>query len=172
MIARLILAMFASCFAIAATAWEPAAKHAERKYTPEVHGVLTSGGRPVSTNVCLRQGDTEIRSCGYADASGRFFIPSSGPMHSANMKSDGRPEDTPQEYWLETGNVQSPQKLWRLEIVADRNAAIDLACDMAQPGRSDPTFRACEAKPAKALVMDNPRDDTPYRMARPSSPAK
>jgi hypothetical protein len=171
MIARLALALLA-CSAIAATAAEPAAKHAERKYTPEVHGVLTSGRQPVSTNVCLRQGDSEIRSCGYADTSGRFFIPSSGPMRSANMKSDGRPEETPPKYWLETGNVQAPQKLWPLEIVADRNAAIDLACDMAQPGRSDPTFRSCEAKPARALVVDNPRDDTPFRMARPLTPAK
>ena len=169
MIMRLALFAFA---AVAASAAEQPAKHAERKYTPEVHGILTSGRQPVSTNVCLRQSGTEIRTCGYADASGHFFIPSSGPMHSANMKSDGRPEEKPQTYWLETGNVLSPQKLWPLEIVADRNAAIDISCDMAQPGRSDPTFRACEAKPSRALVIDNPRDDTPFRMARPSSPAK
>jgi hypothetical protein len=168
MITRLWLVLFA-CAAVTALAAE---KSAPRKYTPEIHGVLTSGRQPVSTNVCLRQGDTEIRSCGYADASGRFFIPSSGPMHSANMKSDGRPEETPQKYWLETGNVQAPQKLFAIEIVADRNAALDVTCDLAQPGRSDPTFRACEAKPAKALVIDNPRDDTPFRMARPSSSSK
>ena len=169
MILRLMLALCAFT-ATAASAAEPA--KAPRQYTPEVHGILTSGRQPVSTNVCLRQSGTEIRTCGYADAGGRFFIPSSGPMHSANMKSDGRPEEKPQKYWLETGNVLSPQKLWPLEIVADRNAAIDLACDMAQSGRADPTFRACEARPSKALVIDNPRDDTPFRMARPSSPAK
>jgi len=169
MMSRLLLAVLA-CVALAASASasEPA-KKAPRQFTPEVHGMLMSGRTPVSTNVCLRQGDTEIRTCGYADASGRFYIPSSGPMHSANVKSDGRPEEKPQKYWLETGNVQAAQKLWPIEIVADRNAAIELTCDMAQPGRSDPTFRACEAKPSRALVIDNPRDDTPFRMARPSS---
>src|SRR6185503_5118133 len=93
MMSRLLLAVLA-CVALAASASasEPA-KKAPRQFTPEVHGVLMSGRTPVSTNVCLRQGDTEIRTCGYADASGRFYIPSSGPMHSANVKSDGRPEE-------------------------------------------------------------------------------
>ena len=40
-------------------------------YTPEIHGQLTSGKQPVTSNVCLRQSDSEIRSCGYADCAGR-----------------------------------------------------------------------------------------------------
>ena len=58
-----------------------------RRYTPEIHGMLTSGKQPVASNVCLRQSDSEIRSCGYADASGRFLI-GSGPVRRSPLTAD------------------------------------------------------------------------------------
>jgi hypothetical protein len=137
---------------IVAAAGEP------KTFTPEIHGMLTSGKQPVASNICLRQSDSEIRSCGYADASGRFLTADT--------------DKKPLHFWLETGNVQSAQKLAPIEASVDRNAAIDLSCDMAQPGRSDPTFRACNAKPSQPLVKRVVRDDAPYRMARPVSPMK
>ena len=139
-------------------------------YTPEIHGALTSGKQPVATNVCLRQSDSEIRNCGYADASGRFLI-ASMPVRRPPL-IDEKAVQKPLTFWLETGNVLSPQKLWPIETSPDRNAAVDLVCDMGQPGRQDPAFRSCEAKPAQPLVVRVQRDDTPYRMARPASPAK
>lgn len=151
-------------FVAVASASEPAT------YTPEIHGVLTSGRQPAASNVCLRQSDSEIRNCGYADTSGRFFI-SSGPVRRSPL-IDEKAAKRPLKFWLETGNVQSPQKLWPIEASVDRNAAIDLSCDMAAPGRSDPTFRSCDAKPARPLVVREQRDDTPYRMQRPASSAK
>jgi len=151
-----------ACFAV--SAGEP------KTYTPEIHGMLTSGRRPVASNVCLRQSDSEIRSCGYADASGRFLI-GSGPVRRAPLV-DEKDAKKPLRFWLETGNVLSPQKLWPIEISTDRNAAIELDCNMAQPDRSDPTFRACDAKPTRPLVVREQRDDTPYRMARPQAPTK
>jgi hypothetical protein len=167
MIARISITLLVFACA-AASAVQPIVK----RYTPEIHGMLTSGGQPVSANVCLRQSGSEIRRCGYANATGHFFVPSSGPLHTAQTLSDGREADNLPTFWLETGNVQSPQKLVPVDAVTDRHAAIDLACDMSQAARSDPTFRACEAKAARPLVMDVHRDDAPYRMARPPSPMK
>ena len=164
-----LLALLAFPAAAADSAATPKAK----TYTPEIHGLLTSGKQPIASNVCLRQSGSEIRNCGYADASGRFFIPSSGPLHSAGALSDGRTDGPPQTYWLETGNVLAPQKLWVVDPTADRYAAIDLDCDLSRPGRTDPTFRACEAKGAQRSVAGAPRDDTAYRMARSAkNPAK
>ena len=141
-----------------------------KTYTPEIHGMLTSGRQPVASNVCLRQSDSEIRNCGYADTSGRFFIGSAPVRRSPVL--DEKAAKAPLRFWLETGNVQTPQKLWPIEPSFDRNAAIDLACDMAQPGRSDPTFRTCDTKPSRPLVVRETRDDTPYRMQRPATPTK
>jgi hypothetical protein len=149
---------------IAASAGEP------KTYTPEIHGQLTSGKQPVASNVCLRQSDSEIRSCGYADASGRFLI-GSGPVRRSPLTAD-RDADKPLHFWLETGNVLAPQKLWPIDVGTDRNTAIALDCDIAQPGRNDPTFRSCNARPTQPLVVRVQRDDTPYRMARPASPVK
>ena len=147
----------------AASAGEP------KTYTPEIHGMLTSGKQPVAANVCLRQSDSEIRNCGYADASGRFLI-GSGPVRRSPLTADT--DKTPLKFWLETGNVLSAQKLAPIEASVDRNAAIELNCNMAQAGRSDATFRSCDAKPTRPLVTRVERDDTPYRMARPANPAK
>ncbi|HET7924911.1 MAG TPA: hypothetical protein VFL30_08430 [Rhodanobacteraceae bacterium] len=149
---------------IAASAGEP------KTYTPEIHGLLTSGKQPVASNVCLRQSDSEIRNCGYADASGRFLI-GSGPVRRSPL-IDEKEAKKPLHFWLETGNVLSPQKLWPIEVSADRNAAIELDCDMAQPGRGDPTFRSCVVRPTKPLVVREQRDDTPYRMPRPANTTK
>ncbi len=155
---------------IAASADEPKKAAEPKTYTPEIHGVLTSGKQPVAANVCLRQSDSEIRSCGYANASGHFLI-GSGPVRRAPLL-DEKDANKPLHFWLETGNVLAPQKLFAIEVGPDRNAAIELNCDMAQPGRTDPTFRSCNAKPTQPLVTRIVRDDTPYRMARPESPTK
>ena len=169
---RTMLALLAFCTLPAAAADSPS-KPKTKTYTPEIHGVLTSGKQPIAANVCMRQSGSEIRRCGYADASGRFFIPSSGPLHSAGASSDGRTEGDTPTYWLETGNVLSPQKLWTVDATPDRYAAIELDCDLARSGRGDPTARACEARATRPSVVGASRDDTPYRMARPSkNPAK
>ena len=159
---RVLLLPFAlACAAVLAD--EP------KTYTPEIHGMLTSGKQPVASNVCLRQSDSEIRSCGYVDSSGHFLI-GSGPVRRSPLTADT--DKTPLRFWLETGNVLSPQKLAPVEASVDRNVAIELNCDMAHPGRNDPTFRSCDAKPTRPFVTRVVRDDTPYRMARPLSPAK
>lgn len=162
----LLLLAFAG-FAVSAA--EPVAK----KYTPEIHGVLTNGKLPVGSNVCLRQGGSEIRSCGYTDSAGHFFISSSGPLHSAQTKSDGSLADVIPPFWLETGHVESAQKLWPIDPVSDRFAAIELDCDLSRAARPGDAYRSCQMKATKPLVMNVPRDDTPYRMARnPKAPAK
>ncbi|HVT33795.1 MAG TPA: hypothetical protein VHE32_14185 [Rhodanobacteraceae bacterium] len=168
MSARVLLSLLASTWLATAVA-DPAPK----KYTPEIHGQLRNGGASAPANVCLRQSGSEIRSCGYTGSDGRFFIPSSGPMHSARAKSDGETDGAQPMYWLETGNVLKPQKLWPIEP-ADRYAAIDLDCDLARADsaaeRSD--YRACQSKPSKPLVMNIPRDPTPYMMPRHEAPSK
>lgn len=165
---RVSLALLAfAC--LAASAAEPAAK----KYTPEIHGMLTNCQLPAGSNVCLRQGGSEIRACGYTDGDGHFFIPSSGPLHSAQRKSDGSPADVIPPFWLETGHVDAAQKLWPIDPVSDRFAAIELDCDLSRAARAGDAYRSCQMKPTKPLVMNVPRDDTPYRMARnPTAPAK
>jgi hypothetical protein len=145
------------------------ADSAAKKYTPEIHGQLTSG-RGVAPNVCLRQSDSEIRNCGYPDASGRFLIPSA-PVRRVIETPDGATAK-PLTFWLETGNVQKPEKLWPIDAVADRNAAIDIQCDLSRADRTGSTYRACETKAAKPLVVRVERDDTPYRMVHPGNPAQ
>jgi hypothetical protein len=165
---RVPLSLLAFACLIASAA-EPVAK----KYTPEIHGMLTQGKLPVGTNVCLRQGGTEIRSCGYTDSAGHFFISSSGPLHSAQTKSDGSFADVIPPFWLETGRVDAAKKLWPIDPVSDRFAAIELDCDLSHAGRPGDVYRSCEMKATKPLVMNVPRDDTPYRMARnQKAPAK
>ena len=132
-----------------------AAGSAPRKYTPEIHGQLRNFGKDPVTNVCLRQSGSEIRNCGYAGRDGRFFIPASGPLHSVQAKSDGDADGDLPTYWLETGNVLKPQKLWPIAPAADRSA-----------------YRACESRSSKPLVMNIPRDPTPYMMPRHEAPSK
>ena len=76
--------MIATIFSLALAgtaiaAAEDAAANAPKKYTPEIRGQLLDGSKPVTSNVCLRQSGSEIRMCGYTDASGNFYI----PAHSA-----------------------------------------------------------------------------------------
>jgi hypothetical protein len=162
----LMVLAFAS---VAVGAGEPDAK----KYTPEIHGLLTNSKQTGPVNVCLRQSGSEIRACGYTDIGGRFFIPSSGPLHSAQAKSDGENADVIPTYWLETGRVDAARKLWPVDPVNDRFTAIELDCDLSRAGRSGDAFRSCDMKTSKALFATVPRDDSPYRMTRtPKPPAK
>jgi len=161
----LLLPLAFAC--VAAFASEPVAK----KYTPEIHGVLTKV--QTGSNVCLRTGGSEIRTCGYTDSDGHYFISSSGPLHSAQTKSDGSLADVIPPFWLETGRVEAAQKLWPIDPVSDRFAAIELDCDLSRAVRPGDVYRSCEMKATKPLIMNVPRDDTPYRMARnPKAPAK
>jgi hypothetical protein len=151
-----------------------AAESTPKTYTPEIHGQLRNFGKDPVTNVCLRQSGSEIRNCGYAGRDGRFFIPSSGPLRSAQAKSDGDTDGKLPTYWLETGNVLKPQKLWPIEPAADRYAAIDLDCDLARADEAGDRsgYRACDSRPSKPLVMNIPRDPTPYMMPRHEAPSK
>jgi hypothetical protein len=169
MSARFCLLLLASISFAAA-----AAESAPKKYTPEIHGQLRNFGTDPVTNVCLRQSGSEIRNCGYAGRDGRFFIPSSGPLHSAQAKSDGDTNGELPTYWLETGNVLNARKLWPIEPNADRYAAIDLDCDLARADSAEdrPDYRACDSRPSKPLVMNIPRDPTPYMMPRHEAPSK
>ena len=157
------LAMMLSALAVSAA--EP------KRYTPEIHGVLTNGKSSVASNVCLRQSDSEIRNCGYADASGRFFIPSA-PVRAAFAGPDAPKSDAPLTFWLETGNVLKPEKLWPIDAGVGRDVAIDLECDLSRAQRSGDAYRACTAKASKPLVVRVEIDPTPYRMVRPASPGK
>ena len=160
--------LFLALACLGASAAEPPA----RKYTPEIHGQLTNGNLPSGSNVCLRQSGSEIRACGYTDSAGQFFIPSSGPLHSAQAKSDGSDADVIPSYWLETGRVDAAKKLWPIDPVADRYTAIDLDCDLSRGG-ADNAFRSCDMKVSKALFATVPRDDSPYRRTRVAkTPAK
>ena len=102
------------------------------KYTPQIRGQLMNGKQPSTLNVCLRQSGSEIRMCGYPDFTGRFLIPSSGPLHSVPAKEgeDGRVESP--TYWLEIGRVGAAKKLWPIEPVSDKSAAIEIDCDIAR----------------------------------------
>jgi len=106
------------------------------KYTPEIRGQLMNGKQPATLNVCLRQSGSEIRMCGYPDFTGRFLIPSSGPLHSvpATEGDDGRIESP--TYWLEIGRVGAAQKLWPIDPVSDKAAAIEIDCDIARVAAS------------------------------------
>ena len=156
-----------ACVAVAAG--EPAAK----KFTPEIHGLLTHAKQTGPVNVCLRQSGSEIRACGYTDSTGHFLIPSSGPLHSAQSKSDGESAAVIPTYWLETGRVEVAKKLWPVDPVTDRFIAVELDCDLSRAGGTGDAFRACDMKTSKAMFATVPRDDSPYRMTRaPKPPAK
>ena len=161
MSARFVLSMlcFVSAGAIAAEAAPPP------KYTPEIQGRLSNGTQPVtSTNVCLRQGGSEIRSCGYTDFDGRFLIPSSGPMHSAPLKTRKDGTSGYPTYWLEMGRVTSARKLASVDLTGEKFAAIAVECDITRVKAGDeaPTG-VCASKPANSiLARRRTADDTTH----------
>lgn len=125
------------------------------KYTPEIQGQLMNGKLPSTLNVCLRQSGSEIRMCGYPDFAGRFLIPSSGPMHSVPSKEgeDGRLASP--TYWLEIGRVGAAQKLWPIEPVSDKFAAIKIDCDIARMSSSKEKSGSCQLKPATPIAKNS-----------------
>jgi hypothetical protein len=140
------------------------------KYTPEIRGQLMNGKQPATLNVCLRQSGSEIRMCGYPDFAGRFLIPSSGPMHSVPSKEgeDGRLASP--TYWLEIGRVGAAQRLWPIEPVSDKFAAIQIDCDIARIASSTERSGSCQVKPATPIAKNSGSRD---RLAgRSSSTAK
>jgi hypothetical protein len=167
MSARFLLSMLslACAGAIAAEAAPPP------KFTPEIQGQLSDGKRPVpSTNVCLRQGGSEIRACGYTDFDGRFLIPSSGPMHSAPLKVGADGASAYPTYWLEMGRVTSARKLAQVDLVGDKVAAIAVDCDVSRVAAGNDTpSGVCTAKPARSVlarrVSDSDAAHLPARAA-------
>jgi hypothetical protein len=141
------------------------------KYTPEIRGQLMNGKQPATLNVCLRQSGSEIRMCGYPDFTGRFLIPSSGPLHSVPAKEgeDGRLESP--TYWLEIGRVGAAQKLWPIDPVSDKAATIEIDCDIARSaGTTNGKSGSCQLKTATPIAKNSESRD---RLAgRSSSPSK
>jgi len=129
------------------------------KYTPEIQGRLMNGKQPATLNVCLRQSGSEIRMCGYPDFAGRFLIPSSGPMHSVPSKEgeSGRLESP--TYWLEIGRVGAAQKLWPIEPVSEKFAAIEIDCDIARVLSSKEASGSCQMKPATPIAKNSASRD-------------
>jgi hypothetical protein len=141
------------------------------KYTPQIRGQLMNGKQPATLNVCLRQSGSEIRMCGYPDFAGQFLIPSSGPLHSVPAKEgeDGRLVSP--TYWLEIGRVGQAQKLWPIDPVSDKSAAIEIDCDIARgTGTANGKSGSCQLKTATPIAKNSGSRD---RLAgRPSSSSK
>ena len=130
------------------------------KYTPEIQGQLMNGKQPATLNVCLRQSGSEIRMCGYPDFAGRFLIPSSGPLHSVPAKEndDGRVESP--TYWLEIGRVDAAQKLWPIDPVSDKAAAIEIDCDISRiAASSHGDAGSCQLRPATPVAKNSESRD-------------
>jgi hypothetical protein len=130
------------------------------KYTPEIQGQLMNGKQPASLNVCLRQSGSEIRMCGYPDFAGRFLIPSWGPLHPARAQegSDGHLESP--TYWLEIGRVGAAKKLWPIDPVTDKFAAIEIDCDIAHfTVSSKEGSGSCQLKPAIPITKNSESRD-------------
>ena len=172
--AMLALALaLASSAASAATTDDGDTKvdEAAKRYTPEIRGQLVDGAKVVSSNVCLRPDDSQIRMCGYTDLSGHFYIPPSGPMHSVLPKADdGGVEDYP-KYWLEIGRVTEARKIATIELTNDKRASIVLECNLA---RSAGTAGAsiCDRKSAESATPGRVTQAEPSRRHTPAHPAR
>jgi hypothetical protein len=136
------------------------------KYTPAIHGRLLSGGRPVTSNVCLRRSDSEVRACGYTDFDGRFYIPYSGPLVPDTSEERKEPAPRFPAYWLEYGRIGAAKRLAPVDLVDDRHSTITLDCDLGHAARSgdDPglcrTDAGVPSKPdrvARAAPASHPR---------------
>ena len=140
------------------------------KYTPEIRGQLMNGKQPATLNVCLRQSGSEIRMCGYPDFAGRFLIPASGPLHSvpAREGEDGRLESP--TYWLEIGRVGKAQKLWPIDPVSDKSAAIEIDCDIARSAGTTGKSASCQLKTATPIAKNSESRDR--LVGRSNSPSK
>jgi hypothetical protein len=104
-----------------------------KKYTPAIRGLLMKGAEPLATaNVCVREDKSEIRSCGYTDASGRFYIAASGRLHPARGKVGENGAAAFPTFWIETGRVNAARRLGTIALVDDKQSTIDLECDVAR----------------------------------------
>ena len=104
-----------------------------KKYTPAIRGLLLRNGQPAATeNVCVREDNTEIRSCGWSDFSGRFLIAASGRLHPARGKVGADGAAAFPKFWLETGRVNAARRLGTIALVDDRQSTIDLECDVSR----------------------------------------
>jgi len=142
--------MIATIFSLALAgtaiaAAEDAAANAPKKYTPEIRGQLLDGSKPVTSNVCLRQSGSEIRMCGYTDASGNFYI----PAHSARPTPGDT--DTP-TWWLEIGRVTEARRIAPIDASEDRRAAIVLECNLARQADMANAIGICQRKSAANSV--------------------
>jgi hypothetical protein len=104
-----------------------------KKYTPAIRGLLVNGSTPLATaNVCVREDNSEIRSCGYTDFSGRFYIAASGRLHPARGKVEKDGTAAFPKFWIETGRVNAARRLGTVALVDDKQSTIDLECDVSR----------------------------------------
>jgi hypothetical protein len=104
-----------------------------KKYTPAIRGQLLNGSTPLATaNVCVREDKTEIRSCGYTDLAGRFYISASGRLHPARGKSENGGATVFPTFWLETGRVNAARRLGTIALVDDKQSTVDIECDVSR----------------------------------------
>mgnify|MGYP001617247151 CR=1 FL=1 len=134
--------------------------------------MLLDGTKPVSSNVCLRPSNSQIRQCGYTDFAGNFYIPPSGPMHSVVPKADDQGVEGYPSYVLEIGRVTEARKIGAIDLTNDKRASIVLECNLARAGGSTDAISICDRK--------SPLSNAPSRVSqtesrhghRPAHPAK
>jgi hypothetical protein len=149
-----------------------AANDAPKKYTPEIRGQLLDGTRPVASNVCLRQSGSEIRTCGYTDFSGHFYIPSSGPLRSVRPSTDDNGVSTFPTYWLEIGRVTEARKIAPVETSADKRAALVLECNLARGSGAADAADFCRRSSGDAAATSRVSQAEPGRRPAPAHPGK
>jgi hypothetical protein len=137
--------IFVAALAGTATDAESRVADAPTRYTPEIRGQLLDGAKPVTSNVCLRQSESEIRMCGYTDNSGNFYI----PAHSTRPVA-GSTSTTPPTFWLEIGRVTEARKIAPIDASEKKGAVLALECNLSHsPGASD-AKTLCERRAASA----------------------
>lgn len=141
----MIAMILAVALAGAATGADDRVAEAPTRYTPEIRGQLLDGTKPVTSNVCLRQSESEIRMCGYTDNAGNFYIPS----HSTRPVP-GSTSTTPPTFWLEIGRVTEARKIAPIEASEQKGAVVALDCNLSRsPGASE-ARALCERRAAGA----------------------
>ena len=145
---------------------------AAKRYTPEIRGVLLDGSKPVSSNVCLRPVNSQIRQCGYTDFSGNFYIPPSGPMHSVVPKADDRGVEGYPSYVLEIGRVTEARKIGAIDLTNDRRASIVLECNLARAGGKMDATSICDRGSTLSTAPNRVSQTESKRGHAPAHPAK
>ena len=167
----MIAAMLSIALAGAAVAADDKVDEAAKRYTPEIRGVLLDGTKPVSSNVCLRPSNSQIRQCGYTDFSGRFYIPPSGPMHSVVPKADDEGVEGYPSYVLEIGRVTEARRIGAIDLTSDKRAAIVLDCNLARGAAAKAVTDVCDRKTASDAASRISKAES-GRLPKSEHPAK